>query len=105
MMDLSDGLASDIRHILDRSGTGAAIEIDRIPVAAGSDLETAACAGEDYKLLLTAEAAGAERLAADFGERFGTPLHPIGRITAGGGLVWLRDGEPVPLDWQGFRHY
>ncbi len=105
MMDLSDGLASDIRHILDRSGTGAAIEIDRIPVAAGSDLETAACAGEDYKLLLTAEAAGADRLAADFGERFGTPLHPIGRITAGGGLVWLRDGEPVPLDWQGFRHY
>lgn len=105
MMDLSDGLASDIRHILDRSGTGAEIDIDRIPVAAGSDVATAACGGEDYKLLFTAEAEAADRLAADFRERFGTPIHAVGRITSGSGLVWLRDGAPVPLDWQGFRHY
>ena len=47
----------------------------------------------------------AERLAADFRIRFGTPLHPIGRITPEPGLVWLRDGKPEPLDWHGFEHY
>ncbi|MDE7123505.1 MAG: thiamine-phosphate kinase, partial [Alistipes sp.] len=105
MMDLSDGLASDLRHILDRSGVGAAIDTERIPVAAGADLRTAACGGEDYKLLLTAEASAAEGLVAAFRDRFGAPLYPIGRIVAGDGLEWLRDGLPVALDWQGFRHY
>lgn len=105
MMDLSDGLASDIRHILDSSSVGAEIDTDRIPVAAGSDLRTAACGGEDYKLLLTAAAESAERLAADFLSHFGRPLYPVGRITAAPGLVWLRAGKPEPLDWQGFTHY
>jgi len=105
MMDLSDGLASDIRHILDRSGVGAELELERIPVAAGSDLRTAACGGEDYKLLFTADALSADRLAAGFRARFGTPLYPIGRITAGQGLAWLRSGHPEPLDWHGFTHY
>lgn len=105
MMDLSDGLASDIRHILDRSGVGARIDTELIPVAAGSDLKSAACAGEDYKLLLTADPDAASRLAGDFLHAFGTPLYPIGRITDGGGLVWLQDGHPAELDWQGFSHY
>ena len=105
MMDLSDGLASDIRHILDRSRVGACIEIGRIPVAPGTDLRTAACGGEDYKLLLTADAAQAERLVADFRAAFGAPLHPIGRITDSRELVRLRNGVPEELDWQGFTHY
>ena len=105
MMDISDGLASDILHLLERSGTGAEIDLDRIPVAEGSDLETAACAGEDYKLLFTVAADAAERLAAEFRDRFGSPIYPIGRITDSGGLVWTRNEKPVPLDWHGFRHY
>ena len=62
MMDLSDGLASDLRHILDESDCGAEVELERIPVAAGADLRTAACGGEDYKLLFTAAPAAARRL-------------------------------------------
>ena len=105
MMDLSDGLASDLGHILELSHTGAEIDLERIPVAAGSDLRTAACGGEDYKLLFTAAPEGAERLAAEFQAQFGTPLHPIGRITPDGGLTWLRNGRPEALDWHGFTHY
>ena len=105
MMDLSDGLASDIRHILERSHCGAAIELGRIPVADGADVQLAACAGEDYRLLLTADGAAAEALMRDYAARFGTPLHPVGRITAAPGLVWMQNEKPVELDWQGFTHY
>ena len=69
MMDLSDGLASDLGHILDRSSAGAEVELSLIPVAPGSDLRTAACGGEDYKLLLTADPSAADRLAAVPGTR------------------------------------
>ena len=58
-----------------------------------------------FAALPTAAPEAAERLAADFRIRFGTPLHPIGRITSGPGLVWLRNGKPEPLDWHGFEHY
>ena len=105
MMDISDGIASDLRHILDRSGVGAEVAVEQIPAAPGADVRMAACSGEDYKLLLTAAPEAAERLAADFRIRFGTPLHPIGRITPEPGLVWLRNGKPEPLDWHGFEHY
>ena len=105
MMDLSDGLASDLRHILELSYVGAEIDLERIPVAEGSDLRTAACGGEDYKLLLTAAGDQAEALAAEFERRFGRPLYAIGRITPGSDLTWLRNGRPEPLDWRGFEHY
>lgn len=105
MMDLSDGLASDLRHILDESDCGAEVELERIPVAAGADLRTAACGGEDYKLLFTAAPAATRQLEEEFLARFGTPLHRIGRITERAGLTWLQAGSPVQLDWQGFTHY
>lgn len=105
MMDLSDGLASDLRHILDESDCGAEVELERIPVAAGADLRTAACGGEDYKLLFTAAPTATRQLEEEFLARFGTPLHRIGRITERAGLTWLQAGSPVQLDWQGFTHY
>ena len=90
---------------MERPGVGAAIDTERIPAAADADIRTAACAGEDYVLLLTAECADAERLAADFLARFGAPLHPVGRITDGRELEWFENGTLRPLDWHGFTHY
>ncbi len=108
MMDLSDGLASDLRHILRASGLCAEVEIGRIPAPQG--IEAAVSGGEDYKLLLTADGDRAAALCADFERHFGTPLYDIGRIAepsaaASDPLRWLRDGVPFAADWQGFRHY
>lgn len=105
MMDLSDGLASDVRRIMACSGAGAALDLERIPVAAGADLQTAACGGEDYELLFTASPAEAARLEADYRAAFGEPLYPVGRISTESGLKWLRAGAAVELDWRGFEHY
>lgn len=105
MMDLSDGLASDVRHILERSRCGAIIDVERIPAAEGADVQLAACGGEDYKLLFTADAAPSEKLANDFLEKFGAPLYPVGTITADTELVWRQNRRPVERDWKGFVHY
>lgn len=104
MMDLSDGLASDLRHILDRSGVGAEVAVERIPAAPGADVRMAGLArARTTNSCSPPRRRPPERLAADFRIRFGTPLHPIGRITPEPGLVWLRDGKPEPLDWHGFE--
>jgi thiamine-monophosphate kinase len=62
--------------------------------------------GEDYVLLVTAEAARAEIIAQDFREAFGRPLHAIGEITAGRGLeLTAPGGRSVPLKPSGWDHF
>ncbi len=101
------GIIADLVHILERSGVGAEIDVERVPVAAGADLEAALCGGEDYKLLLTACGEGAETLRRDFEAHFRRPLYPVGRIVASADPLvrWLRCGRPFAADWHGFRHY
>uniref|UniRef100_UPI003FD6F438 thiamine-phosphate kinase n=1 Tax=Alistipes putredinis TaxID=28117 RepID=UPI003FD6F438 len=103
MMDISDGIASDLRHILHRSGVGAEVDTECIPTPV--DLETAVSGGEDYKLLFTVAPESADTLLSNYRLRFGNEFHFIGRITGGNHLEWLRNGTPLPVDWQGFRHY
>ena len=103
MMDISDGIASDLRHIMEQSHVGAAVDTERIPTPV--DLETAVAGGEDYKLLFTVAPEDAKALLADYREHFGSGFHLIGHVTAGNRLEWLQDGKPLPVDWQGFRHY
>lgn len=103
MMDISDGIASDLRHIMGQSHVGATVDTERIPTSV--DLETAVSGGEDYKLLFTVAPEGAEALLTDYRTNFGYGFHLIGHITAGSRLEWLQNGKPLPVDWQGFRHY
>lgn len=101
MMDISDGIGSDLRHILDASGTGATVEISRIPLspelkvictAHGWDpIELATCGGEDYELLFTA----APGTAVPEG------CTPIGAIEPEPGLRWSGSTR----DYQGFTHF
>lgn len=103
MMDISDGIASDLLHILQMSGVGAEVSLDMIPT--NTPIELAVAGGEDYKLLLTADVGAAARLAEDYKAKFGEPLYEIGRIVAGEEIRWLDRGNPVLLKYEGFAHF
>ena len=106
MMDLSDGLASDLRHIINGSEVGAAIDIDLIPIAEGATSEDALCGGEDYKLLLTADSDTVTQLSADFEARFGRKLYPVGHIlSAEAGIRWKNKGCETDCPTPRFSHF
>ncbi len=108
MMDISDGIASDLRHILKASGVGAKVELSHIPTSpqmervsereGWSKYDLATSAGEDYELLLTAP----EEIAklVDF------PLYPIGKIVEGEAEIeWYDSGKKIELQNKGFTHF
>lgn len=113
VIDLSDGLAVDLRRLCRESGVGAEVDAARLPLAAGfarlaaaidhDPLDLALGGGEDYVLLFTLAAGGEP--PAEF------PCHRIGSITAGRRL-WLIDRgdrsrerrRPLPaLGWDHLR--
>lgn len=111
MMDVSDGVASDLRHILKASGVSGKLDRNRIPISdtmrrvAGqfdwNPQELALAGGEDYVLLFTVDPSQVEKLAADYRNIFGKDFHIIGEIT---------EGEAGEIDWQGecfegYKHF
>lgn len=115
MMDISDGLASDIRRIMERSRVGARINIDQLPVSAdlrrycrANKLEPSDFAlkgGEDYCLLVTIAADGARSLQQQFREEFKRQLFCIGEIFEGNELLSVHGKEINPLTAGGFDHF
>ncbi len=114
MIDISDGLSSDLHHLCRESGVGAEIEADKLPIsedaasAAEQDgrsaLEHALDDGEDFELLFTVPAERAERLEAAWA--LGTRLTRIGRTTGKdeGVRLLLADGSTRPLEAGGYEH-
>ena len=97
MIDLSDGLATDARHVAERSGTELRIRLGDVPRASGVTAEQAATGGDDYELLVTIPA---ERREAAEGA---APLTWIGDVSAGRGLVLLGADGPV-TGLSGYAH-
>lgn len=115
-IDLSDGLSSDLGHILSCSGVGACIEDRRLPLSGplqafclkfGFDPAAYAMAGgEDYVLLCTVAAERMESVAADYAQRFGRPLHRVGEITATGRMERVGpDGKASLMTSTGWDHF
>lgn len=114
-IDISDGLALDLSRLAAASQCGAALELDRVPVApaarqmaaqnpaSGSAIEHALGDGEDFELLFTAAPTVADRIVAD--QPLEVPVTRIGHVVSELGL-WQRDatGKLQPLQPVGFQH-
>lgn len=103
MMDISDGIASDIKHIMELSKVGAEIHIDKIPT--DYDIRFATTGGEDYELLLTVDANRFDSLAEEFSIATETTLTKIGTITESNTLSWLENSAPADIELKGFTHF
>ena len=103
MMDISDGIASDIKHIMEQSGVGAEIELKHVPT--DYDIRFATTGGEDYELLLTLDPEHFSEVAETLCSATGTQLTAIGSIVEGGELRWFEDGAPAEIELQGFTHF
>ncbi|MBO7199704.1 MAG: thiamine-phosphate kinase [Alistipes sp.] len=103
MMDVSDGVASDIKHIMEQSGVGAEIELTKIP--SDYDIRYATTGGEDYELLLTVAAERFDEVAEALYRDTGTTLTAVGVVTADRELRWLENGVPSELELRGFTHF
>ncbi len=109
-IDLSDGLAGDLAHVLRRSRVGATVELAALPcgavLATQSEAirrECTAAGGDDYELLFTAADEAAVRAAA---LAAGVGVTRIGHIDAGAGLRWVdAQGRDVAFQPQGFDHF
>ena len=105
MIDLSDGLSTDLEHICQESHVGAEIEAEAIPraqVGLGKKrvaLELALHGGDDYELLFTSAAPVPSEIA-------GVRVTRIGRTTQSAGMRLIgADGKARRLEAGGWEHF
>jgi thiamine-monophosphate kinase len=117
MIDLSDGLSSDVIHICDRSQVGVRIWAGCLPVSQGArsvaslldrpSWQLALEGGEDYELCFTVPPGAAEGMASTIEQRTGTKATIVGEILARSEGRWLvlDGGEERPLEARGWVHF
>ncbi len=120
MMDISDGVALDLKRMCVESGKSAVMHLSSLPIsdelrAYGSRtgksplLDFALTGGEDYELLFTSPEKNLRRISA-LSRKLGLPMTPVGRILGkrkDGNVVTVlgEDGEPMELKRLGFEHF
>ena len=112
-IDISDGLAADLGHILEASGRGAEVNLDSRLVCddlmqienRDRRLQLALCSGDDYELCFTAPEKHHGRIE-QISNDLNIPINRIGRITDGRSLTLLNpDGSEYKLAATGYRHF
>ncbi|ALM51662.1 thiamine-phosphate kinase [Halomonas huangheensis] len=106
-IDISDGLLADLGHVLDASGVGATLDMERLPLAPGLAaalgetvaLEAAVAGGDDYELLVTLAPKHLDE-ACNALASIGLQLTPIGHIHAGQGIQGV--SSAARRGWQHF---
>ena len=110
MIDLSDGLGGDVRHLCNASGVGAVVEAGLLPIHVQTfkaaerydvdPLSLALYGGEDYELLFTISEAGKEKLDE-------ATSAVVGQVVDASEGITLRDpdGDVSPLEAGGFEHF
>ncbi len=116
MIDISDGLAADLSHLLAASAVGARIELAALPrseafarvcaeMGEAQGAQIALSAGDDYELCFTAPAARHAAVTALFAG-FDCGCQAIGLIEAQAGLrVWQDDGTLLSVGRGGYDHF
>jgi len=102
MIDTSDGLSTDLRHICDESRVGAIVDATALPAMDGDNsLQCALHGGEDYQLLFAAPPS--KRIPVKIA---GVPVTRIGLITRGRQIkLKSSDGHSHPLPAGGWQHF
>jgi thiamine-monophosphate kinase len=112
-IDISDGLAADLGHILKSSAVAAQVQLAAVPVCEEllklEDRELAwqiaLAAGDDYELCFTIAAERQAELEQSL-KQLNYPVACIGKITAGEGISWLQEsGTEVKLQLDGYQHF
>ncbi len=111
-IDVSDGLAADLGHVLAASGCAAVIDVEDLPLsdallaAVGAEraLDLALGGGDDYELCI-AVPAGAEAAFREAAAATATPVTAIGRFREGAGLQFKRGGRRFEPGVRGYRHF
>lgn len=114
-VDLSDGLSTDLSHLITASGVGADVLASEVPIAAAAEklrdgkspIEHALKDGEDFELLFTVPRAKVESFATAWMRRFDLAVSPIGFITREKGVVRLiNDDHSVQnITFNAYEHF
>ena len=113
MIDLSDGLSSDLNHLCEASGAGALIESSLLPIdqqvvelcgrRALDPLQLALHGGEDFELLFTVRAENVTRLPRRVD---GVEISRVGEVTKAGDGVRISEGSRIwDLNPGGWKHF
>ncbi|HEY1797401.1 MAG TPA: thiamine-phosphate kinase [Stellaceae bacterium] len=114
MIDVSDGLLSDLGHICETSQVGGTVSLDALPLSDAAKTVLAegwveptalATGGDDYELLFTAPAADEAAILAASREA-GVAVTMIGAVAAGEGVRLLdAGGQQIAIERAGYRHF
>lgn len=109
MIDVSDGLAQDLQHILEASGVGARVNLDALPIDTAltalplqQQWQYALAGGDDYELCFTIAPQQYELLVQ---EKLETQLSVIGEIQSTSGLNYYYQQQEQHLTFTGYEHF